>query len=58
MRAGAPAFGIADSLTRDAAAAIRFTVSSICCGPWLQLAPTTATSHSSAVRTTSSGFSP
>ena len=39
--AGAPAFGMAESLSRRATAAMRCTVSSIGCGPWLQLAPTT-----------------
>ena len=56
--AGAPAFGWAEIFTRVAAAAMRCTVSSIGCGPWLQLAPTAAAPHSSAAFTTSSGLSP
>jgi hypothetical protein len=49
---------MAESFRRRATAAMRCTVSSIGCGPWLQFAPATLTSQSSSVRTTSSGVSP
>ena len=56
--AGAPALGIAESLAVVAAAAMRWIVSSIGCGPWLQFAPITGTPRPRGRATTSSGLSP
>ena len=57
-RAGSPRWASPTSRAFVATAAMRWIVSSIDCGPWLQFAPITGTSHDSRVRTTSSGCSP
>jgi hypothetical protein len=49
---------MARSRAEVAAAAMRFTVSSMAAGPWLQLAPMTGTPISSRAATTASGDSP
>jgi hypothetical protein len=50
--------GIAEMRALFATATMRWTVSSIGCGPWLQFAPITGTESASSSRTTSSGRSP
>ena len=49
---------MAETLAVVATAAMRCTVSSMGCGPWLQFAPTTTAPQPSSVRTMSSGLSP
>ncbi len=49
---------MAESFAAVATAAMRWMVSSMAWGPWLQLAPTAWTPHPSRVRTASSGVSP
>ena len=57
-RAAEPAFGIAESFAVRAAAAMRWSVSIMAWGPWLQLAPIIGTPRASSSRMTSSGVSP
>jgi hypothetical protein len=49
---------MADTFAERATAAMRSTVRSMACGPWLQLAPIIGTPRASRERTTSSGVSP